>query len=458
MRPLNLGDFVFLLHGLLWTVVLSFSALAAGGVVAALLVGLRLLRSRVLDALVYGYVGLFQGTPLLGQLLFFYFGLSIIGFDVEAFAAAVFTLSLYAAAFLSEIWRGAIVAVPRQQWEAGESLGLGRLQTLLERRPAAGDALGHSADGRLLRHPHQGFLARLGARLHRAHPGGADDQQLDLPLLHHLRDGGGSLLRAVLSDLAAVAPARGEVPPLTMIDARDVRKRFGALEVLKGVSLDVAPGERVALLGRSGSGKSTFLRCLNGLEFDRRRRAQRRRRRPCRAVAGPQGAPPQGRHRLPELQSLPAPHRRAERDARPAEGAEALAAERPSRVAGEVLSEVGLADKLGAYPSELSGGQQQRVAIARSLALSPALMLFDEITSALDPELIGEVVGVLERLARHGDITMVLVTHQLGFARSISTRVVFMHQGLILEDGPTETVLNAPQTAEFKGFLSAVLT
>lgn len=131
MRPLNLGDFVFLLHGLLWTVALSFSALAAGGLIAALLVGLRLLRSRAIDVLAYGYVGLFQGTPLLGQLLFFYFGLSIMGLDVQAFVAAVLTLSLYSAAFLSEIWRGAIVAVPRQQWEAGESLGLGRLQTLV---------------------------------------------------------------------------------------------------------------------------------------------------------------------------------------------------------------------------------------------------------------------------------------------------------------------------------------
>jgi polar amino acid transport system permease protein len=132
MRPLNAGDFVFLLQGLLWTVVLSFLALAAGGVIAALLVGLRLLRSRVVDVLSYGYVGLFQGTPLLGQLLFFYFGLSILGLDVSAFAAAVFTLALYSAAFLSEIWRGAIAAVPRQQWEAGESLGLSRLQTLVD--------------------------------------------------------------------------------------------------------------------------------------------------------------------------------------------------------------------------------------------------------------------------------------------------------------------------------------
>lgn len=131
MRPLNTGDFIFLLHGLMWTVALSFSALAAGGLIASVLVGLRLLRSRAIDTTVYAYVGLFQGTPLLGQLLFFYFGLSIIGFDVNAFAAAVFTLSLYSAAFLGEIWRGAIFAIPRQQWEAGESLGFGRLQTLL---------------------------------------------------------------------------------------------------------------------------------------------------------------------------------------------------------------------------------------------------------------------------------------------------------------------------------------
>jgi polar amino acid transport system ATP-binding protein len=242
-----------------------------------------------------------------------------------------------------------------------------------------------------------------------------------------------------------------------MIDARDVRKRFGALEVLKGASLSVAPGERVALLGRSGSGKSTFLRCLNGLESIDGGAL---------AVAGIDLAAPK-----PDLKALRRkvgivfqsynlfPHLTVEQNVTlaqrkvlkrtPAEAA---------RVAGEVLTEVGLADKLGAYPSELSGGQQQRVAIARSLALSPQLMLFDEITSALDPELIGEVVGVLERLARHADITMVLVTHQLGFARSISTRVVFMHQGLILEDGPTETVLTAPQTAEFTGFLSAVLT
>lgn len=130
MRALNAGDFLYLLQGLLWTIALSFSALAAGGLLAAAIVGLRLLRSRAIDVALAAYVGLFQGTPLLGQLLFFYFGLSIMGLDIGAFAAAVLTLSLYSAAFLSEIWRGAIAAIPRQQWEAGESLGLGRLQTL----------------------------------------------------------------------------------------------------------------------------------------------------------------------------------------------------------------------------------------------------------------------------------------------------------------------------------------
>jgi polar amino acid transport system ATP-binding protein len=128
-----------------------------------------------------------------------------------------------------------------------------------------------------------------------------------------------------------------------------------------------------------------------------------------------------------------------------------------ARTAAGVLGQVGLGDKLNAYPSQLSGGQQQRVAIARSLALAPSLMLFDEITSALDPELIGEVVGVLERLAEQR-MTMVIVTHQLGFARSIASRVVFMHQGLIVEDGPSAEIMSNPRTPELKSFLSAVLT
>jgi polar amino acid transport system permease protein len=130
MRPLNSADFIYLLNGLKWTIGLSLSALICGGIIAATLVTLRLLRSPVINSLLFGYVSLFQGTPLLGQLLFFYFGLSIMGLDVPPFVAATVAMSFYSAAFLSEIWRGSIDAIQFYQWEASESLGLGRLQTL----------------------------------------------------------------------------------------------------------------------------------------------------------------------------------------------------------------------------------------------------------------------------------------------------------------------------------------
>ena len=243
---------------------------------------------------------------------------------------------------------------------------------------------------------------------------------------------------------------------MTVIDARGVHKAFGAHEVLKGISFKVEPGERLVILGRSGSGKSTLLRCLNGLERIDNGSLD--------VVGIDLGAP------SPDLRALRRkvgivfqsfnlfPHLTAEHNVTLA--LRKVLKQPPaqaSEVAARVLAQVGLADKLGAYPSQLSGGQQQRVAIARSLALAPALMLFDEITSALDPELIGEVVTVLESLA-HEHMTMVIVTHQLGFARSIANRIIFMHQGEIVEDGPTDDVMNAPRTSEFKSFLSAVLT
>jgi polar amino acid transport system ATP-binding protein len=243
---------------------------------------------------------------------------------------------------------------------------------------------------------------------------------------------------------------------LSIIDARDIRKAFGAHEVLKGISFKVEPGERVVLLGRSGSGKSTLLRCMNGLtRIDSG----------ALTVAGVDLAQPS-----PDLRALRRnvgivfqsfnlfPHLSVERNVMLAlRKVLKQPVEQARQVAADALVQVGLGDKLGAYPSELSGGQQQRVAIARSLALAPSLMLFDEITSALDPELIGEVVGVLERLAQQS-MTMLIVTHQLGFARSIGSRVVFMHQGQIVENGPPQEVMSAPRTPEFKAFLSAVLT
>ena len=242
---------------------------------------------------------------------------------------------------------------------------------------------------------------------------------------------------------------------MSLVEIREVSKSYGANQVLKGVSLDIEKGEVVAVIGRSGSGKSTLLRCVNGLE-------------PVQAgtirIDGVQVNDPttdlrklrqevgivfQQFNLFPHLSVSDnitlAP--RVVKKQKPEEARE---------VAREVLARVGLADKLDAYPAQLSGGQQQRVAIARSLAMRPKLMLFDEVTSALDPELTGEVLKVLESVAQEG-MTMMLVTHEMGFARRFGSRVVFMHEGRIHEEGQAAAVLAAPKTPELTTFLSAVL-
>jgi polar amino acid transport system ATP-binding protein len=242
---------------------------------------------------------------------------------------------------------------------------------------------------------------------------------------------------------------------MSLVEIREVSKSYGTNQVLKGVSLAIEKGEVVAVIGRSGSGKSTLLRCVNGLEpvqagtirvdgvtvndpaTDLRKLRQE------------VGIVFQQFNLFPHLSVSDnitlAP--RVVKKQRPEEARE---------IAREVLARVGLEDKLDAYPSQLSGGQQQRVAIARSLAMRPKLMLFDEVTSALDPELTGEVLKVLEAVAQEG-MTMILVTHEMGFARRFGSRVVFMHEGRIHEEGQAAAVLAQPKTPELTTFLSAVL-
>ena len=242
---------------------------------------------------------------------------------------------------------------------------------------------------------------------------------------------------------------------MSLVELRDVVKRFGANTVLDRVSLSVQPGEIIAIIGRSGSGKSTMLRCINGLEsiqggsivFDGE------------TVNDPATNLRKLRQRVGIVfQSYNLfPHLSVERNItlapRVVKGIERDAAR---DLASRALARVGLADKIDAYPDQLSGGQQQRVAIARSLAMQPQLMLFDEITSALDPELTGEVLKVLEQVAKEG-MTMMLVTHEIGFARRVATRLVFMHSGRIWEAGPAGDVLAKPRTPELATFLDAVL-
>ena len=212
---------------------------------------------------------------------------------------------------------------------------------------------------------------------------------------------------------------------MPLITINDVQKYYGDNHVLKGVSLDIEMGEVVSIIGRSGSGKSTLLRCMNGLE-------------------GYQD----GSIKLGGMTALEnvmlAPRRVLKM---PAEACRELAV--------EMLEKVGLGDRIDYAPSSLSGGQQQRVAIARALAMKPKVLLCDEITSALDPELVGEVLRVLEKLAAEG-MTLILVTHEMNFAREVGDRVVFMHQGKVWEQGASKTFFNQPRTPELQQFIASV--
>ncbi|MCA3565612.1 MAG: amino acid ABC transporter ATP-binding protein [Methylocystis sp.] len=239
--------------------------------------------------------------------------------------------------------------------------------------------------------------------------------------------------------------------PAVLIE--NVHKSFGAVEVLKGVSLSVESGQVVAIIGRSGSGKSTLLRCVNGLEACQSGRIE---------VAG--HVLDQDQKKLRELRKDVGivfqsynlfPHLTAGENIMLAPRlAKGLGGPELRRMAEEVLAKVGLSEKFDAYPDNLSGGQQQRVAIARSLAMQPKVMLFDEVTSALDPELTGEVLVVMEDLAKAG-MTMLLVTHEMNFARNVADVTVFMHQGRIWESGPSADLFAAPKTPELQAFLSA---
>ena len=255
------------------------------------------------------------------------------------------------------------------------------------------------------------------------------------------------------------------VEPMLMIEARDIRKRFGQLDVLKGISLEVRKGDVVALIGPSGSGKSTFLRCLNHLEkidsghiaiegetmatTDADGSCRYASSADVRRICSRMGMVFQHFNLFPHLTVLeniieaPMTVKRLRRD-EIVPKAEAL------------LRKVDLLNKSDSYPSQLSGGQKQRVAIARALAMEPDLMLFDEPTSALDPELTGEVLRAMRQLAEE-HMTMLVVTHEMNFARDVSTRVVFMDKGEIVEAGSAAAMFSNPQHARTRAFLEHVL-
>jgi polar amino acid transport system ATP-binding protein len=236
-----------------------------------------------------------------------------------------------------------------------------------------------------------------------------------------------------------------------VVRLHDVHKRFGTVEVLKGVSFDVAGGEVVAIIGRSGSGKSTALRCINRLELIQSGQIEVCGHRvddpalELRALRQDVGMVFQSYNLFPHLtvaENIMLAPRRVKKTPKA----------KARELAERALAQVGLSEKIDAYPEQLSGGQQQRVAIARSLAMQPKVMLFDEVTSALDPQLTGEVLKTMEALAK-GGMTMIVVTHEMAFARRVADRVIFMHTGRVWEAGPGEMLAN-PQTPELKEFLA----
>jgi ABC-type polar amino acid transport system ATPase subunit len=237
------------------------------------------------------------------------------------------------------------------------------------------------------------------------------------------------------------------------LEVRDLRMRFGHLEVLRGVSVKVRPGEITCVIGPSGSGKSTLLRCINRLEEPTGGDV----------LLGEESIMSANPDRLRQRIGLVFQHFNLFPNhtalgnvmlaLRKVKG---LSRDEADRIAKERLAEVGLADRMDHRPSHLSGGQQQRVAIARALAMEPEVMLFDEVTSALDPELVKGVLNLMADLGRRG-MTMVVVTHEMGFARRVADHVVFMDQGLVVEDGTPEQVFESPSSPRLRRFLSEVL-
>lgn len=240
-----------------------------------------------------------------------------------------------------------------------------------------------------------------------------------------------------------------------MLDIQDLHKTFGSNQVLKGITTTIDQGEVVVVIGPSGSGKSTFLRCLNLLEVptsgkiffegtditDPKNDLYKMREK--------MGMVFQNFNLFPNMTVL-------ENITLSPTKVKKVAKSAADQLAKQLLNDVGLPDKAKAYPQSLSGGQMQRIAIARALAMEPDVMLFDEPTSALDPEMVGEVLSVMQRLAQHG-MTMVIVTHEMGFAKEVADRILFMDQGIIMEEGTPEQIFNHPKNPRTIDFLSKVL-
>ena len=481
-----------------------------GGILLAVM---RLSKNPVTSSIAWFYIWFFRGTPVLVQLfvwfnlglVFEYINLGPIYKDywstfMTPLLTALLGLGLNEAAYMAEICRAGLLSVDEGQTEASHALGMSHAKTL--RRiviPQAMRVIVPPTGNEVINMLKTTSLvsAVQYRRTAPGRPGHRPDLGRHRWRCYFLAAAWYLVLTSVLSvgqyyieryyargslpdppadtDAADQGEHAVTVQPLgggsasrmtAMVKAEGVHKSFGPVEVLKGIDLEVQPGEVFCLIGPSGSGKSTFLRCINHLEKINAGRLY---------VDGELVGYRQKGDKLYELKDSEValkrrdigmvfqrfnlfPHMTAARErhggAGPGQGREQGA--RPGSGRSELLDRVGLADKAGNYPSQLSGGQQQRVAIARALAMDPKLMLFDEPTSALDPELVGDVLDVMRDLAESG-MTMIVVTHEMGFAREVGDSLVFMDGGVVVESGHPREVLTNPQHERTQSFLSKVL-
>ncbi len=486
---------------ILITLVSMTFALAIGAAVGIV----RAVKMPFLDRIASLYVTFTRGTPLLLQIFYIYYVLPLAGVDIPAFQAGVAALALNYGAYLSEVLRSGIQAVPDGQREASDALGMSG--ALLMRRiilpqaarivipPVGNYFISMFKDSALVSvisitelmragellaattYRHFEIFTIVGAvYLAISLPAASLVSWLERKTAIGRRDArttpvpatpaSGSAAGTPAATLAAAAPRAAPTSAAAeVIRLSQVSKSFGDFEVLRDVDLTIRSGEVVVILGPSGSGKSTMLRLLNQLEgFDRgtlrlqdltieggamTKRAIRETRRRASRIRTEVGMVFQQFNLFPHLTVLgnvvEAPiHVRG------------VSRKDAERKALALLEKVGLGERANAYPATLSGGQQQRVAIARALAMEPKVILFDEVTSALDPELVGEVLRVMKQLAADG-MTMVCVTHEMSFAREVADRIVFMDRGRIVEVATPDEFFGGPKSERGRAFVGSVL-
>ena len=449
-----------LLLAMRWTVLLSLIAFAGGTLITIVLLLLRLTCGKTVNLLVSAHVNLFQGTPLLMQLFLVFFTFPLLGVEVSPWTAAGVCLTLYASAYLIDIWYSAVQSLPKGQWEACRVLGLSFTQTLGARHRSTDHPHRHAAHCGFLRPAYQGHGPDFHHRIRGNDQGRHHAHQRHLSALQNLRSCGSRLFSPLLPALRLCAPSRKDHAMSinrneTILGITGLQKYYGKNHVLKGIDLNIHRGEVVAIIGQSGSGKSTLLRCMNGLE--EYQEGQIIYNGELTITSDPADAQEISRSIGMIFQQFNLfPHLTAIQNVMLApQLVLGLSIMESHILAEQMLVKVGLGDRCDFYPSGLSGGQQQRVAIARALAMYPKVLLCDEITSALDPELVGEVLKVIAELAEEG-LTIVLVTHEMAFARDVADRVVFMYQGKIHEEGPAKEIFAHPKTPELTQFISRV--